>query len=52
MLPRHLICGRAECVVADPESVGPRAHKALQALILALEQQGKVAIAHLSPIHI
>ena len=42
--PRHLFTSRAECVVADPETLGPAAHRALQALILALEEDEMLAI--------
>ncbi len=43
-LPRHLLTSRAECVVADPDA-GETAGCALQALLLALEEQDLVAIA-------
>jgi ATP-dependent DNA helicase 2 subunit 2 len=48
-LPRHLLTARAECVVADADSVGPAAAKALQALILALEEEEAVAVARYAP---
>ena len=43
-VPRHLLHGRAECVVADPEQLGPNAHKALQAFMLALEEEELIGI--------
>ena len=48
-LPRHLITSKVECVVADPESLGPNAHKALQAFLLALEEDDLLAIARYAP---
>ena len=49
-LPRHLFTNRVECVMADPDSVGPAAHKALQALLYALEEEELLAIARCAPL--
>ena len=48
-LPRHMLVGAAECVFSDPESVGEPAYKALQALLLVLEEEGLLAIARYAP---
>lgn len=44
-VPRQMLVGRPECVVADREAVGEEAERALQALILALEENEMVGIA-------
>jgi len=46
-VPRHLLASRAECVAADPDA--PNANHALQAFLLALEEQELAAIARYAP---
>ena len=41
--------GTAECVFSGPKEVGEAAHKAMQALLIVLEEEGLVAIARYAP---
>ena len=47
-LPRHMLVGAAECVFSDPRA-GEPAYKALQVLLLVLEEEGLLAIARYAP---
>ena len=47
-VPRHLVTSRPECVVPAPEGDGD-ANKALQAFVLAMEEEGLAAIARFAP---
>ena len=48
-LPRHMLITRPECVVPEPGAAGGNANKALQALLLALEEEEMVMIARYAP---
>jgi hypothetical protein len=49
-VPRWMLTSRPECVVPPPEGTGGcDANKALQALLLVLEEEGLVAVARYAP---
>ena len=46
-VPRHYLIGRPLCVVSNPEA--SPAHRALQAFLLGLEEEGLVGVARYAP---
>ena len=44
-IPRHLLVSTAECVFADPATVGDAAFRGLQALLMVLDEQSLVCLA-------